>query len=1725
MGYNYGNMKKIFLYGAILLFASAFFLLPNSSSAELSTRTLKFGDISPDVRELQIALNSIGKNITNKGEETNRFGEKTRAAIQSLQCEHSIVCAGDPSHGIFGPLTRNLLISLQRTLNPHVLGATTDGLIAHYAFDGSTSDSAGSNNGTASGGPTYAAGKIGQALQFDGSDDAVTIPDSPGVGPTGPMTMSAWFKTSTVPGGSTKNLISKVYAYSLGLAGSGATSISMGIRGGLSSDGYMLTVAPFNDNNWHLLTATFDGLNVNLYLDGATVGSRATTRRSIDDSIHPLQIGGGAGSFFSGAIDDVRIYNRALQPAEISEIFTSAGGGGGGTLTTGQCSAVTVNSCTVGIFSDLADSATHNLWSCTGTNNIPTSCSLPKSDTATTFTLTTTKTGTGSGTLTSAPAGINCGTDCSETLNSGTAITLTATPAIGSTFGGWSNGCTGTSPTCAVTMNASKTVTATFSTGTPPPSDLNAIRTPAPAPVSWTAPIGIPTPSFGIFESHFMYQLPVGSTCTDASVKGCFNFTDGRGVTIYPDGGAGPYTHYVDNSLPQCTAGQTTGCATDTANPFGTHLKPRKGMPTLSILPAGSVVEIHGGPYESFATHVSSQTGTADKPIFFRGPNATNKAEFKDRVFMVRGPYIIVEHVLFNNNAADIRPWTATENVHHVAIRHSEAMGVNNGIGTASNYADTRSTHDIVFYNNYVHLSDVDRMKAATVPFEQDNAGVYLGINSSNVWVIDNDLSGMGGDAVGGGHGVNYTARNYYIGRNKMHNTGENAIDLKEVENIVVSENKMYDFDGPSAGSGGSGAAIVVHYGPRYSPKNTWFISNDISDANGVGLGVGGDQEHDVFFLNNTIHNIKNPARNAWAYKTWSSRNVYLANNTFYDNDNHVYSQVSSIGSNLAMANNIFSTVTNGGFHLALGGSSATNAQNSPNIANNIFYQGASTPVKITRAGVNMNTLVTTGPNLSVAQFKTSANTCVGCLEVNPGYVNESGNDVRLAAGSPAIDAGSATLMDTLASRFQTSFGLDVRKDFLGMARTQGSAIDIGAYEYTGSTPPPTTRTLTLTTSGSGSVTGTGINCGTDCSETLPTNTSVTLTATPASGSTFTGWGGGCTGTSPTCTVMLSSNINVTATFGGGTPDTIAPTISITSPSGVISGTVTLSATAADNVGVLGVQFKLNGANIGSEDTSAPYEGLWNTAGITNGVHTLTAIARDAAGNQTTSSLVIVTITNSTNNAPVANAGSDQTIPLTSTITLSGSASSDPDLDTLTYTWTKVSGPNSFTLTNPTSVSPTASFTTKGTYTFRLTVSDGSLTSSDTVTITVNDATAIIEDRDNDGVEDALDRCPNTPAHLKEKVNRRGCVKPRLLSFDIKPDLEQDIDALDNAEIGKAGIGRVLFKERVSFAREAEELNIEDNLKIEKNKIILNALNLPELNKRAEIALEVSFQNPKVLKDGQDCQVCIIKGFANGVLIFEVPGFSIYEVVEGVLPPIIIPPTGGGGGSTGGGWTGTFALTAGGNGAPVLCTPGQIFNTTTGQRCTTTSGSPQVQYTFTRNLTIGARGEDVKQLQIFLNANGFAIASAGAGSPGSETTTFGPATRSALARYQASKGIAPAAGYFGPTTRARVNGASVIPSGASAPTSISSGVTLKLGAFGPAVKTLRTKLRNLGYFAAYGSSPDVPASASAETSTFGATTESALKKFQCDKSIICTGSPSTTGWGATGPRTRASLGI
>ena len=140
--------------------------------------------------------------------------------------------------------------------------------------------------------------------------------------------------------------------------------------------------------------------------------------------------------------------------------------------------------------------------------------------TAQAFGLSVVMNGTGSGVVISDPSAILCGTTCSGTFASGTAVLLTATPATGSTFAGWSGGgCTGTGQ-CTVTVTSTTGVTATFNV----------------APVSSTQPSQPLTLTVGVSGKGKVTSTPAGINCG----KTCSaTYPSGTAVTLTATPGAG----------------------------------------------------------------------------------------------------------------------------------------------------------------------------------------------------------------------------------------------------------------------------------------------------------------------------------------------------------------------------------------------------------------------------------------------------------------------------------------------------------------------------------------------------------------------------------------------------------------------------------------------------------------------------------------------------------------------------------------------------------------------------------------------------------------------------------------------------------------------------------------------------------------------------------------------------------------------------------------------------------------------------------------------------------------------------------------------------------------------------------------------------------------------------------------------------------------------------------
>ena len=195
-------------------------------------------------------------------------------------------------------------------------------LVAAYGFDegsGTTlTDASGNgNNGTITNATWSTSGKFGKALQFNGTNALVTIPDAASLHLTTGMTLEAWVNPSTVNAKWRDVIYKGNDNFYLEATSTTSSRPDAGmIAGGTYADAF--GTAALKANTWSYLTETYDGSTLRLYVNGTQVASTTHTG-SIATSTNPLQIGGDSiyGQFFAGMIDEVRLYNTALTAAQI----------------------------------------------------------------------------------------------------------------------------------------------------------------------------------------------------------------------------------------------------------------------------------------------------------------------------------------------------------------------------------------------------------------------------------------------------------------------------------------------------------------------------------------------------------------------------------------------------------------------------------------------------------------------------------------------------------------------------------------------------------------------------------------------------------------------------------------------------------------------------------------------------------------------------------------------------------------------------------------------------------------------------------------------------------------------------------------------------------------------------------------------------------------------------------------------------------------------------------------------------------------------------------------------------------------------------------------------------------------------------------------------------------------------------------------------------------------
>jgi len=215
------------------------------------------------------------------------------------------------------------------------------GIVGHWTFDGKDTttttalDRSGQNNTGTFTGFTRAtnakAGKLGQGMSFDGTNDYVDMGDV--LDQTGSFTLSAWVKragdsitgnASTIIG---KEMVSSAqFAFEIIDTGQTNPNTVRFITFGLATNN-LYSTQTITNGQWYHIVATFDSSSITqkIYIDGVQNATQTTTGTMTANS-NTLKIGysqgtGDSSNYFNGNIDDVRVYNRALSPSEVKQLY------------------------------------------------------------------------------------------------------------------------------------------------------------------------------------------------------------------------------------------------------------------------------------------------------------------------------------------------------------------------------------------------------------------------------------------------------------------------------------------------------------------------------------------------------------------------------------------------------------------------------------------------------------------------------------------------------------------------------------------------------------------------------------------------------------------------------------------------------------------------------------------------------------------------------------------------------------------------------------------------------------------------------------------------------------------------------------------------------------------------------------------------------------------------------------------------------------------------------------------------------------------------------------------------------------------------------------------------------------------------------------------------------------------------------------------------------------
>jgi hypothetical protein len=425
---------------------------------------------------------------------------------------------------------------------------------------------------------------------------------------------------------------------------------------------------------------------------------------------------------------------------------------------------------------------------------------------------------------------------------------------------------------------------------------------------------------------------------------------------------------------------------------------------------AGDVVFILGGPYPYDADRMLTMDGTEQSPVVIKGDDKIRfDAGGNEVAFSYDGSYGVLENIEFYDGTKHRIAATAD----HLVLRDIEVHNPQDAFIDFNPVVNVSGTQ-IVIQDSMIYDNRRNN--------DTDSHGIQAGAGSSYVWILDSELYNNNGDSFQACHECFAEPPHHiFIGRNRMHEDRENAVDLKTVHDVVVSSNEFYEYQASQTSNGDAMVIGSNGYDENVGqgPRRVWVINNVFRDA-AQGLRIEGVE--DAWIVGNTFSALDRGIQ----IDNKEYRDIVISGNSIVGAQDGIINWNDGCSADsVTVLNNLIADLSGGGRHVEMP------SCNNLTLDNNLFWDaGGGFTIRI--AGQNYTDAASLNGQ-GYAQMN---------LDDDPML---EGATTLLGDGSPAIDAGAS--LEAYFAAFEGEYGASIRTDWQGNDRPAGDGPDIGAHE------------------------------------------------------------------------------------------------------------------------------------------------------------------------------------------------------------------------------------------------------------------------------------------------------------------------------------------------------------------------------------------------------------------------------------------------------------------------------------------------------------------------------------------------------------------------------------------------------------------------------------------------------------------------------------------------------